>query len=279
MIIVKTIKEIREALSKVGSKKIAFVPTMGCLHQGHLHLVEEAKKHADIVVVSIFVNKAQFNDAGDYNNYPRDIDQDIKSLQQTGATHIFIPDSDEMLPEDLSYKIIPNTLNNCLCGSTRPGHFEGVSLILSKFFNIINPDFAIFGKKDFQQYLIVKKLIKDLSYDIEIMGIDPVREESGLVMSSRNARLSDSQKDLSSNIASILEDIKNASVKNPNNISQILETYKEKIMNMGFSKIDYLEIRKEEDLSLVQTLEPESSYRIFIAVYVGQIRLIDNLLI
>ena len=253
---------------------------MGSLHQGHLALVKEAKKYADVIIVSIFVNKAQFNDAKDYDLYPRNIDQDIELLKEVGATHLFLPYESEMLPDDLSYKMVANGLCNCLCGATREGHFDGVSLILTKFFNIINPDFAVFGKKDFQQYLIVKKLVKDLNYNINIVGVEAIREESGLVMSSRNERLNAQQQELAQNISVILRDIKESCLERPNKIPEILAQYKEKMLQMGFEKIDYLEVRSEEDLAIIETLDATSmSARIFIAVYVGQIRLIDNVAI
>lgn len=280
MIISKTINEIRSEITKVRPCKVAFVPTMGSLHQGHLELVKQAKKHADIVVVSIFVNKAQFNDPKDYNNYPRNIDKDAQLLQNVGATHLFTPFDEEMLPSDLSYKITSGDLVNCLCGSTRPGHFDGVSLILTKFFNIINPDFLLMGKKDFQQYLVVQKLVKDLNYKINVIGVDAVREESGLVMSSRNERLSEEQISLAKQISICLEEIRESCLESPKEISKILQRYKNKITAMGFGKIDYLEVRREKDLALINTLEEVSHpSRIFIAVYLDQIRLIDNVAI
>jgi len=280
MIISKTISEIRSELEKNKSQKIAFVPTMGSLHQGHLELVKCAKEYADIVVVSVFVNKAQFNNPDDYENYPRNLDQDSKLLRNAGATHLFAPLDDEMLLDDSSPRISSSELVNCLCGTTRPGHFEGVYFILTRFFNIINPDFAIFGKKDFQQYLVVKALVKDQNYKTKIIGLDPVREVSGLVMSSRNERLDDEQKELAAEIINILNEIKQDCLENPGDVSQILQKYKDKMTDMGFGKIDYLEVRSEADLSLVNSLKTTSgASRIFIAVYIGQIRLIDNIAI
>lgn len=277
MIIAHTINEITQELAVHKDKKIAFVPTMGFLHQGHLALVKKAASLADIVIVSIFVNKSQFNNANDYDNYPRDIENDIKKLKNSAATHIFIPQNQEILANDLTFLVKPNVMANCLCGSTRPGHFDGVCLILAKFFNILSPDFAIFGKKDFQQYLIVKKMCQDLNYKTKIIGIEAVRQESGLVLSSRNNRLNLEQQKLAPNIKLILDHIRKAIIKNPNDIAKILNFYQQKFYQLGFAKIDYLEVRDEENLNLVTNYNAKLKSRIFIAVFLGQVRLIDNI--
>ena len=278
MFLAKNISELKTEIKNHKNKKIAFVPTMGALHDGHLSLVKKAYEVADIVVVSIFVNKAQFNNIDDYTNYPRDDESDLDKLKNFPNIIVFLPESKEMLNADLSFKVLPTRLVDCLCGKTRVGHFDGVALILLKFFNIIRPNIAIFGAKDFQQLMLVKQLVKDFFLDIEIIGLEAIRETSGLVLSSRNKRLDANQKTLATKIFSILNSIKTEVLENKD-IELSLENANKKLIEMGFSQIDYLEIRNEEDLSLVTSFNREIKSRIFIAVYIGKIRLIDNLLI
>lgn len=281
MFIAKKISEIREQLKKekIAGKKIAFIPTMGALHDGHLSLVKKGSELAEAVVVSIFVNKAQFNDPTDYEKYPRQVEQDLEKLKNSGATHVFLPEHSEMFSEDFSFKIIPTKLTDCLCGSTRPGHFDGVALIVTKLFNIIKPDLAIFGQKDFQQLQIIKKLVADLNFDVEIIGHEIVREKSGLAMSSRNQRLSQEAQIKAANISRILSEIKLEVKKNPQEVEKILQKKREELLKIGFEKIDYLEIRDEKNLKLVTNFDHKNPARIFIAVYVSAIRLIDNLIL
>jgi len=279
MFVATTIKELKEQIALNKNKTIGFVPTMGALHEGHLSLVKKAQELSEIVVVSIFVNKAQFNNISDYENYPQNFQIDIEKLSVFKNIIIFLPAIEEMLPNDLSFKITPNNLTDCLCGKTRPGHFDGVALILTKFFNIVRPNVAIFGDKDFQQLMIVKKLVKDLNFDLQIIPAKAVREESGLVLSSRNQRLNNKQKELATNIYRILQQTKTEILNNPKNITQIINSKHAEFLNLGFDKIDYFEARREEDLQLVTELENNSKTRLFIAVFIGEIRLIDNLAI
>jgi pantoate--beta-alanine ligase len=260
----KFVKEARKL-----NKKIAFVPTMGSLHDGHITLINNAKKNADIVIVSIFVNKAQFNDIKDYELYPQNLESDIKMLEEANVDALFCPLASEIYDENFSFKIIPTDMVDCLCAKDRVGHFDGVALIITKLFNIINPHFAYFGEKDFQQLAIIKKLVKDLNFDLEIFGVETVRESSGLAMSSRNQRLSAEAKTKASMIYKTLNEIK----INP----QIIEEKKQELLANGFEKIDYLEIRNEDNLKLNMNLFSSQKRRIFIAVYLGGVRLIDNL--
>ncbi len=255
--------------NKKNNKKIAFVPTMGALHHGHIALIKNAKKNADIVIVSIFINKAQFNDLNDYQRYPQNLECDIKMLEDANVDALFCPSNEEIYDENFSFKIIPTSMVDCLCAKDRVGHFDGVALIITKFFNIVKPHFAFFGEKDFQQLAIIKKLVKDLNFDIEIFGVETVRESSGLAMSSRNQRLSESTKIKASMIYKTLNEIK----INP----QIIEGKKRELLANGFEKIDYLEIRNEDNLKLNMNLFSAQKRRIFIAVYLEGVRLIDNL--
>ena len=265
---ISTIKNFVNEAKKL-NKKIAFVPTMGSLHDGHLTLIKNAKKNSEIVIVSIFVNKAQFNDIKDYELYPQNLENDIKLLEKVNVDALFCPSISEIYDEDFSFKIIPTAMVDCLCAKDRVGHFDGVALIITKLFNIVNPHFAYFGEKDFQQLAIIKKLVKDLNFDLEIFSVETVRESSGLAMSSRNQRLSKEAKIKASMIYKILNEIK----INP----QIIEEKKRELLANGFDKIDYLEIRNEDNLKLNMNLFSSQKRRIFIAVYLEGVRLIDNL--
>ena len=251
------------------NKTIAFVPTMGSLHEGHVALIENAKKHADIVIVNIFVNKAQFNDLKDYELYPQNLENDVKILINTPADAVFAPSNLEIYDENFSFKIVPTSMVDCLCAKDRVGHFDGVALIIAKLFNIINPNYAFFGEKDFQQLAIIKKLVKDLNFNVEILSVETVREPSGLALSSRNQRLSADNKIKASMIYKVLNEIK----INP----KIIEEKKRELLENGFEKIDYLEIRNEDNLKLNMDFISQKKRRIFIAVYLGGVRLIDNL--
>ena len=279
MLVIKEIYKIRSRLKdeKKSGKKIAFVPTMGALHDGHLALIKKAQESAEVVVVSIFINKTQFNDQNDYKNYPRQIDKDLEKLKNCQVDYVFLPEDGEMFGQYFSHKIIPTQLTDCLCGQKRLGHFEGVTLIITKLFNIIDPDIAIFGQKDFQQLAIIKKLVIDLNFDVEIYGLVTLRESSGLAMSSRNQRLSESDKVKAAEIFFALNEIKNEVIKSPQSLEKILQSHNKKLLESGFEKIDYLEIRQEKDLQLVTNFHRHEPSRIFIAAYLSGIRLIDNL--
>ena len=251
------------------NKTIAFVPTMGSLHEGHVALIENAKKYADIVIVNIFVNKAQFNDLKDYELYPQNLENDLKILSNTSTDAVFAPSNLEIYDENFSFKIVPTAMVDCLCAKDRVGHFDGVALIITKLFNIINPNYAFFGEKDFQQLAIIKKLVKDLNFNLEILSVETVREPSGLALSSRNQRLSTDNKIKASMIYKVLNEIK----INP----KIIEEKKRELLENGFEKIDYLEIRNEDNLKLNMDLISSKKRRIFIAVYLEGVRLIDNI--
>ena len=278
MRVITKISEIKSELKNFSDKKIAFVPTMGALHDGHLALVDKARQLADIVVVSIFVNKTQFNDLRDYEKYPRQNEDDLNKLKNCAVDFVFLPDEKEIFGDDFAFKILPTKMTDCLCGSARPGHFDGVALIVTKLFNIIKPQIAIFGQKDFQQLQIIKKLVIDLNLDVEIFSHEIVRQESGLAMSSRNQRLEEVSQTKAANLFRILSEIRNSVVKNPQNMTDILQKKHQELLEIGFEKVDYLEIREEKNLKLVTDVTScRAAMRIFIAVYLGEIRLIDNM--
>jgi pantoate--beta-alanine ligase len=213
--------------------------------------------------------KPQFNNLNDFQLYPQNLENDIKLLEEAKVDALFCPSASEIYDEDFSFKVIPTAMIDCLCAKDRVGHFDGVALIITKLFNIVNPHFAYFGEKDFQQLAIIKKLVKDLNFDVEIFGVATVRESSGLAMSSRNQRLSEAGKIKASMLYKILNEIK----INP----QIIEDKKRELLENGFEKIDYFEIRNEDDLKLNMNLFSAQKRRIFIAVYIEGVRLIDNL--
>ena len=280
MKIVKNCSEIKGLIFdlKKEGKKVAFVPTMGFLHDGHLGLIEKAKQTADIVVVSIFVNKKQFNNADDFKNYPIDIDRDIAKLQEKSVDIVFLPSNEEIYPVGESeFEIFPDPkLTNILCGKSRPGHFEGVCKVLMKLFNVVSPDFAIFGLKDFQQFLIVKKMIAFFKLNIEIIGVETVRENSGLAMSSRNHNLSALNRDKAEKINQIILQAKN-DLKKTGNITLTLQNSIRELEKNDEFDVDYFEVRKESDLSMVESYDELVNCRLFAAIYVGKVRLIDNL--
>ena len=275
MKIIKNIKEIKKILNehRIENKKIALVPTMGAIHEGHISLIKKANKLAEIVVVSIFVNKTQFNDLRDYEKYPRQLEQDFSILENQQVDYIFAPDDQEIFPKNCDFIISPQVLGDCLCGTSRLGHFDGVALIIIKLFNIILPNFAVFGQKDFQQLLIIKKLVENLNINVEIHDVETLREASGLAMSSRNQRLNEKQLILASEIFRILNDVKNNFYLDP----KILEKKTQEMLAIGFEKVEYLEVRDEQNLQLISSYQINKPMRIFIAVYLDRIRLIDNL--
>jgi len=274
MLIFETVSNIKQFViaEKYNNKSIAFVPTMGVLHDGHLSLIEKAKQIADIVIVSIFVNKKQFNNQQDYQLYPKNLDSDKIMLQHLQVDALFMPQDSEIFSRDHIININVGNLAKCLCGSFRPNHFEGAALIVAKLFNIINPDFAIFGEKDFQQLLIIRKMVQDLNFTTKIISCPTVRDNRGLALSSRNLRLSSANIELASKIYLAMQMAR----KDPHNIANISKW----LIANGFSSIDYFEIRNEQTLQLAESyqfLANSTNLRVFIAIYLQEVRLIDNL--
>ena len=274
MLIFTTIHHLTSFLAKQTSKTVALVPTMGSLHLGHLSLVQKAKEVAEIVVVSIFVNKKQFNNLADYQSYPKNLSADLNLLQQQKVDVVFAPDETEMFPNgnENNFTISPHgDLENCLCGKFRLGHFAGVCLIVSKLFNIVKPNFAIFGEKDFQQLTIIKKMVDYFNFDLKIISAPTIRNENGLALSSRNALLSQNGLLLASKIYQALSEV----AKNPTEIENI----QNKLLMQGFSLVEYLEIRNSCNLSLIDPATihlQKQPTRVFIAVILEGVRLIDN---
>lgn len=259
-------------------KTIGFVPTMGALHEGHLALVQEARQMSDIVIVSIFVNPVQFNEKEDFNKYPRDLTADAALLAQYQVDYIFAPDEQEIYGENFSTYVYVENLTESLEGASRPGHFRGVATVVTILFNTIRPDFAFFGQKDAQQVAVIERLTKDLGFDTEIIIIPTVREESGLAMSSRNARLSDQEKRAAAVIFQALSEAENAFLSGERNTVRLAEIVGEKIESEPLAQIDYIAVVDKETLEPVEKVG-EKAGLIAVAVRFGKIRLIDNVIL
>jgi pantoate--beta-alanine ligase len=260
------------------NKTIGFVPTMGALHAGHLSLVEEARQMCDIVIVSIFVNPAQFNEATDFAKYPRDLTADAELLTEYQVDYIFAPEEQEIYGENFSTYVYVENLTETLEGASRPGHFRGVATVVTILFNTMRPDYAFFGQKDAQQVAVIKRLTKDLGFDTEIVVGRTVREESGLAMSSRNARLSPEERQKASIIYQALRKAKIAAKEGERNAPRLAEIVREKIASEPLAQIDYVTIVDEQTLEPIEKIG-ENAALIAVAVRFGNTRLIDNTVI
>ncbi len=264
---------------------IGFVPTMGNLHAGHLHLVKLAKQHADCVVVSIFVNPLQFGAKEDLSNYPRTLVSDCEKLEAAGCDIVFTPTIAEMYPQmtetasgainlHQSMLIQLPAIANVLCGVSRPGHFAGVATVVAKLFNIVSPQIAVFGQKDFQQLFIIRELVKQFNYPIQIMAGETVREASGLALSSRNGYLSDAQKQQAAQLNQALQSIA-TQIKTKNLAFIALENTAEAQLNALGWQVDYIAVRSA--LTLLPAIESDQHLVILGAAKIGNTRLIDNI--
>ena len=276
-LIARNLKTLETALSskKIKKKKIGLVPTMGAIHNGHLALVDKCLKVSQITVVTIFINPIQFNNKKDLKNYPTSITKDINALTKKKVDIIFIPGINDMYPSDFSTFIDLKKFDNILCGKKRKGHFSGVATVVLKLFCLINPSFAFFGEKDYQQLFIIKKLVRDLNFKINIQAVKTVRDKNGLALSSRNRLLNTEEKNIASKVNLILKEVTKKSLKNT---EIILKRITKKLYSEGVKKVEYLEIRNEKSLELYKIGKVDNkNYRIFVAVIIGNIRLIDNM--
>ncbi|WNO08146.1 pantoate--beta-alanine ligase [Teredinibacter sp. KSP-S5-2] len=272
------IKSIRLAISeaKAAGKKVGFVPTMGNLHDAHLALVEQAQQLSDVVVVSIFVNRLQFGLNEDWDRYPRTMEQDIVKLTSIGCDYLFHPEEVEVYPNgmDEQTRVIVPSMTNVLCGSSRPGHFEGVTTVVSKLFNIVQPDLAIFGNKDYQQLAIIRRMVEDLCMPVEIIAGDIVREKDGLAMSSRNSFITEQERPRANQLHRSLSWICDQVKEGNRDFLKLEGEAKSQIEKAGF-RPDYVTISNSK------TLEPAAHDDLEItvlgAMYTQNARLIDNL--
>ena len=280
MLIFNNLSELRQWRNKLRQegKTLAFVPTMGNLHQGHLTLVQEAQKHADVVITSIFVNPMQFGENEDLDAYPRTFDADCEKLKAENNHAVFYPDVKEMYPNGLSAQTfveVPDTEFSLIAeASQRPGHFRGVSTVVTKLFNMVQPDVAVFGEKDYQQLRIIRTMVTDLNMPIDIIGVATVREASGLAKSSRNGYLTPAQLAIAPALNMALEQIKSAILGGNQDIQLLTELGTELINEAGL-KTDYIEVRHAETLAPVS--QDTDKIVILGAAYLGKARLIDNI--
>ncbi|MCD9188898.1 MAG: pantoate--beta-alanine ligase [Pyrinomonadaceae bacterium] len=260
------------------NKTIGFVPTMGALHEGHLSLVKEARQMCDVVIVSIFVNPTQFNDKTDLDKYPRDLAGDAALLAEFQVDYVFAPDEREIYGENFSTFVYVENLTETLEGASRPGHFRGVATVVTILFNTIRPDFAFFGQKDAQQVAVIKRLTKDLGFDTEIVVHPIVREESGLAMSSRNARLSEEERAKASIIYKALRETKIAFRNGERNASKLAEIVRQMVESEPLAMLDYVAVVDNETLENVEKID-DTEVLVAVAVNFGKIRLIDNIIL
>lgn len=275
-------KEIRALKAFLKEKKsqnqsIGFVPTMGALHRGHLNLVAESKKGNSITVCSIFVNPTQFNNPTDLEKYPRTPEHDAKLLEQGGCDILFLPETAEMYSGKSLIKFDFAGLDKILEGTFRPGHFSGVALVVSKFFNIVQPTRAYFGQKDFQQFKIISMLVRDLNFDLELICVPTTREVNGLALSSRNARLTKQDRAQATVLHQSLL-FAHDSLAQKKKLSDIKPAI-QKMFDDADVRLEYFELADQENLNLLDSVYPSNPAVLLVAAYVGEVRLIDNMLV
>ncbi|MCK4777405.1 MAG: pantoate--beta-alanine ligase [Actinomycetia bacterium] len=268
----KRIKEVKQEGCSVG-----LVPTMGYFHDGHISLIQKAREECDIVVISIFVNPLQFGMKEDFSEYPRNLEKDLVIAKKCKADIVFIPDNTEMYPEKNLTFVEVGELSECLCGKSRPGHFRGVTTVVAKLFNIIYPDKAYFGEKDFQQLIIIKKMVKDLNFNMEIIPVPLFREKDGLAMSSRNVYLSGQQRKSALSLFKAIENAKNNYKQGIRDKKTIISKAKAVINKEKEIKLEYMEIRDAYDFKPVEKIKGKAV--LVIAAMVGKTRLIDNVIL
>jgi pantoate--beta-alanine ligase len=274
-----SLRELRTFLASRRDQRVGFVPTMGNLHAGHCQLVTLAKKHAEIVVVSVFVNPLQFGANEDFGSYPRTLQSDCDKLQAVGADVVFAPVVEEMYPDfdgqDLHQQMViqPPPLADDLCGASRPGHFAGVATVVAKLFHMVQPQVAVFGKKDYQQLMVIRALVRQLNFEIEIIAGETAREASGLAMSSRNGYLTETEKTQAAQLNQQLQGMKQALLTGRRDYAALQAQARLALSQQGWL-VDYVEVRRQQSLTLPDAQTRE--WVILAAARLGKTRLIDN---
>ncbi len=277
MLIIETLPLLRQHIRRLRQegKRVALVPTMGNLHDGHMKLVDEAKARADVVIVSIFVNPMQFDRPDDLVRYPRTLQEDCEKLNKRKVDYVFAPAVEEIYPQGLEGHTnvdVPG-LSTMLEGASRPGHFRGVSTIVSKLFNLIQPDIACFGEKDFQQLALIRKMVADMSYDIEIVGVPIIRAKDGLALSSRNSYLTTEQRKIAPGLHNVMNSIAEKLIAGNRELQEIIAIAEQELNEKGF-RADDIQIRDADTLQ--ELTETSKRAVILAAAWLGQARLIDN---
>ncbi len=277
MLIIETLPLLRQHIRRLRQegKRVALVPTMGNLHDGHMKLVDEAKARADVVIVSIFVNPMQFDRPDDLVRYPRTLQEDCEKLNKRKVDYVFAPAVEEIYPQGLegqTYVDVPG-LSTMLEGASRPGHFRGVSTIVSKLFNLIQPDIACFGEKDFQQLALIRKMVADMSYDIEIVGVPIIRAKDGLALSSRNSYLTAEQRKIAPGLHNVMNSIAEKLIAGNRELQEIIAIAEQELNEKGF-RADDIQIRDADTLQELTEISKRAV--ILAAAWLGQARLIDN---
>lgn len=276
MTIITSVSEMQERslAARRAGQRIAFVPTMGYLHQGHLSLLEEGRKRGDLLVLSIFVNPAQFGQGEDFEDYPRDLQRDAELARSTGVDVIFAPTAGDMYPRGYATYVDVEGISETLCGASRPGHFRGVTTVVSKLFNIVLPHVALFGNKDFQQLAVIRRMTLDQNIPVEIVGMPIFREPDGLAMSSRNVYLSAGQRRQALVLSQAIAEAKRQVAAGETDSAAIILTLKEMISSQPDARIDYVQICHQ--LSLQDQPRVDRDSVLLLAVFLGSTRLIDN---
>ncbi|RJQ51412.1 MAG: pantoate--beta-alanine ligase [Actinobacteria bacterium] len=276
---IHTITELRDALAKerAAGKSVGFVPTMGALHDGHLALIAKAREDCDLVVVSIFVNPAQFDRKTDLASYPRDPESDSRIATDNGVNLLFCPSVEEMYPDHYYTYVFVEDLSAVLCGSVRPGHFRGVTTVVAKLLNIVRPDIAYFGEKDYQQLVIVKRMVQDLNMDADIVGVPTVRDPDGLAISSRNTLLNATEREDATVIPRALFMARDMAGRRGVAASRIMERARMAIGEEPRVRIEYLNVVDPRTLRDVRQVDDKAL--VALAAYVGEVRLIDNIMV
>ena len=279
MEVIETVERMQESADEFRSAgyTVALVPTMGYLHEGHLELMRVGRKHSDRLIVSIFVNPAQFGPTDDFGEYPRDTEGDLKKAREVGADVVFMPSVEEMYPEVSQTKVHVEKVTQHLCGISRPGHFEGVTTVVCKLFNATKPHMAVFGQKDYQQLTVISRMVEDLNMDIEIIGVHTVREQDGLAMSSRNSYLSPEERKSALCLKKSLDLAGRMFQDGEKTASVIREAVESLIKGHAFTEIDYVTLCDPATLEDIETLG--DNCLLALAVRIGNTRLIDNCLL
>lgn len=270
---VRTSEELTRALAQLPGGTLALVPTMGALHAGHLALIDEAKRRADKVVATIFVNPTQFNDKGDLARYPRQEADDARKLDEAGCDLLWLPTVDDIYPQGFATAVHVSGVSERWEGEARPGHFDGVATVVAKLLLSVRPDIALFGEKDFQQLAVIRRMVTDLNIPVEIVGVPTVRDSDGLALSSRNAKLSADERKRAVALPNALKAARD-SIRSGSEISAALRDAKQSLVGAGFLTIDYVAL---VDAFTLEPLDaPRGEMRLIAAAVIGSVRLIDN---